>query len=276
MEESTVNYQIKDNGGRGAYAVVNGLRMYYESYGSGGTPLIAIHGGLGGAAMYGPLLPALAQGRQVIAVELQGHAHTADADRPFRFESMADDVAALIQHLGLPQADVFGYSLGGGVALQTAIRHPELVHKLVLVSTPCKRDGWYPEVLAGMSALTAEAAQAMVGSPMQAAYAQTAPHPENWPALVAKTGELLKQDYDWSDAFGSLPMPVMIAVGDADAVRPAHALEMFALLGGGQREAGWDGSNMPRGRLAILPGTTHYSIFASPLLVPMLGPFLAD
>jgi pimeloyl-ACP methyl ester carboxylesterase len=274
MEESTVNYQVKNNGGRGAYAVVNGLKMYYETYGGGGTPLIAIHGGLGGAAMYGPLLPALSQGRQVIAAEMQGHAHTADADRPFRFESMADDVAALIQHLGLPQADVFGYSLGGGVALQTAIRHPDLVRKLVLVSTPCKRNGWYPESLVGMEGVTAEAAKAMVGSPMQIAYAQTAPQPENWPVLVGKTGELLRQEYDWSDAFAALPMPVMIVTGDADAIRPAHALEMFALLGGGQHEASWDGSGMPRGRLAILPGTTHYNIFASPLLVPAVRPFL--
>jgi pimeloyl-ACP methyl ester carboxylesterase len=274
MEESTVNYQVKDNAGRGAYAAVNGLKMYYETYGSGGTPLIALHGGLGGAAMYGPLLPALAQGRQVIAAEMQGHAHTLDADRPLRYESMADDVAALILHLGFPQADVFGYSLGGGVALQTAIRHPELVRKLVLVSAPCKRSGWYPEGLAGMAGLTAEAAQAMVGSPMHTAYVQTAPQPENWPALVAKTGELLKQDYDWSDAFASLPMPVMIVAGDADAVRTAHTLEMFALLGGGQHEASWDGSGMPRGRLAILPGTSHYSIFSSPLLVQIVRAFL--
>jgi pimeloyl-ACP methyl ester carboxylesterase len=275
MEGSTVNYQVKNNAGRGAYAAVNGLNLYYESYGSGGTPLIAIHGGLGGAAMYGPLLPALAQGRQVIAPEMQGHAHTADADRPLRFETMADDVAALVRHLGFPQADVIGYSLGGGVALQTAIRHPELVRRLVLVSAVCKRSGWYPEVLAGMAGLTAEAAQAMAGSPMHAAYVQTAPQPENWPTLVGKTGDLLKQPYDWSDAFAALSMPVMIVAGDADSVRTAHALEMFALLGGGQHEAGWDGSGMPRGRLAILPGTTHYNIFFSPLLVPTVGPFLA-
>src|SRR5512139_364679 len=134
---------------QGKYANVNGLTMYYEIHGEG-QPLILLHGGLGGVSMFERILPDLAQTRQVIAVELQGHGHTADIDRPLSFESMADDVAALLEHLELPSADILGYSLGGGVALRTIIRHPELVRKLVAVSTPCKSDGWYAEVRAGM------------------------------------------------------------------------------------------------------------------------------
>ena len=137
------------DGSKGNYAEVNGLEMYYEIHGTG-EPLILLHGGVGAIEMFGEVLPLLAEGRQVIAADLQAHGRTADIDRPLSFESMADDIAALIEHLGFAKADVMGYSLGGGVALQTAIRHPEVVRKLVVVSTPFERDGWYPEILAGM------------------------------------------------------------------------------------------------------------------------------
>jgi pimeloyl-ACP methyl ester carboxylesterase len=129
----------------GAYAEVNGLSLYYEVHGEG-EPLILLHGGVGAIEMFGEVLPLLARGRRVIGVDLQAHGRTADIDRPMTYEAMADDMAALIEHLGVGEADVMGYSLGGGVALQTAIRHPEAVRKAVLVSTPFKRDGWYPEV----------------------------------------------------------------------------------------------------------------------------------
>src|SRR5512146_1184791 len=168
--------------------------MYYETHGAG-RPLILLHGGLGGVDMFAQLMPALAASRQVIAVELQGNGHTADIDRPFSFESMADDIAALIEHLKLEQADVAGYSLGGGVALHTAIRHPGMVRKLVLISTPFKSDGWFPENRAGMKAMNAQAAQALVGSPIHQAYVKAAPKPEDWPELVAKTGQVIGQDY---------------------------------------------------------------------------------
>jgi pimeloyl-ACP methyl ester carboxylesterase len=140
-----------------------------------------------------------AETRQVIAVELQAHGHTADIDRPLRFELMADDIAALIKHLGLERADLLGYSLGGGVALQAAIRHPDVVRRLVVVSATYKRDGWYPEVLAGMASINAEA---MVGSPIHEAYVRAAPRPEDWPRLSAKLRQLLSEQYDWTqDAF---------------------------------------------------------------------------
>ena len=258
---------------QGKYTNVNGLKIYYEIHGKG-QPLILLHGGLGTITMFEQILPSLAESRQVIPIELQGHGHTADIDRPLSFEWMADDVAALITNLGLEQADLLGYSLGGGVALQTVIRHPMLIHKAVIVSAPYKRDGWYPEVLAGMTSINAELAKTWVGSPMHQAYASVAPKPEDWPMLAAKMSDLLKQGYDWSADLSAVRMPIMIVVGDADGVRTAHAVEFFELLGGGQREAGWDGSGMSNARLAILPATAHYDILFSPMLIPIVASFL--
>ncbi len=257
----------------GAYAEVNGLNLYHEVHGEG-RPLILLHGGVGAIEMFGEVLPLLAEGRRVIGVDLQAHGRTADIDRPMTYEAMADDVAALLEHLGVGEADVMGYSLGGGVALQTAIRHPEAVRKAVLVSTPFKRDGWYPEVLAGMEQMGPEAAEPMKETPMYLLYAGVAPRPEDWPVLLSKLGELLRQDYDWSEEVAALEMPVMIVIGDADSIPPAHAAEFFGLLGGGKRDAGWDGSGRPESRLAILPGTTHPDIFYSPALASAVTPFL--
>ena len=260
-------------GGAGSYASVNGLEMYYEIHGTG-RPLILLHGGVGAIEMFGEVLGLLAEGRQVVAVDLQAHGRTADTDRPLSFESMADDIAALIGHLGFEKADVMGYSLGGGVALQTAIRHPEVVRKLVVVSTPFKRDGWYPETLAGMGQMGPEAAEPMKQTPMYRLYASVAPKPEDWPVLLTKLGELLRQDYDWSDEVAKIQTPTLIVVGDADSVRTAHAVEFFELLGGGKVDGGWDGSGMSNARLAILPATTHYDIFSSPTLASTVAPFL--
>ncbi len=274
MTENTIRHPNEMNkDAPGSYASVNGLNMYYEIHGTG-KPLVLLHGGLATIdVLFGQLLPPLAQTRQVIAVELQAHGHTADIERPLSFELMADDIAALIKHLGLEQADLFGFSLGGGVALQTAIRHPEVVRKLVVVSAPCKRDGWYPEVLAGMASMNAEAAEAMMGSPMHQAYVSVAPKPEDWSALVAKSGQLLRQDYDWSTAVASITAPTLIVVGDADSVRPAHAVELFGLLGGGKVDGAMGG--LPHSQLAMLPGTTHFSILArTDLLLPIITPFL--
>jgi pimeloyl-ACP methyl ester carboxylesterase len=257
----------------GQYAHINGLNLYYEIHGSG-QPLILLHGGLGSIGMFEQILPHLAETRQVIGVELQAHGHTADIDRPFSFEAMADDVATLIKHLDLEGTDILGYSLGGSVAWQTAIRHPATIRKLVVIAAPCQRQSWYPEVLTGMAALNAAAAAAMIGSPPQQAYASTAPKPQNWPLLVEKTGHLLRQDYDWSADVAALKIPTQLIFGDADSVRPEHIVDLFQLLGGGQADAGWDGSGMPNSRLAVLPATTHYNIIASPLLAPIVTAFL--
>jgi pimeloyl-ACP methyl ester carboxylesterase len=254
------------------YAPINGLNMYYEIHGAG-EPLVLLHGGLGMTGMFGELLPQLAAGRQVIAADLQAHGRTADIDRPIRLEHMGDDVAALIRHLGLEKADVMGYSMGGGAALRTAIQHPELVRKLVLVSIPFKRTGWYPEVLAGMDQMGAPAAEFMKGSPMYQGYTAIAPKPD-FPGLLDKMGDLLRHDYDWTDEVAGLKMPVMLVFGDADGMPPSHIAQFFALLGGGQRDAGWDGSGMPKSRLAILPATTHYNCVDSPLLAPLTISFL--
>lgn len=255
------------------YAPTNGLHMYYEVYGTG-EPLVLLHGGLGLTSMFGDVLTQLAEHRQVIAADLQGHGRTADIDRPIRLETMGDDVAALIDHLGFEKVDVMGYSMGGGAALRTAIQHPALVRKLVLVSVPFKRSGWYPEILASMGQMGAHAAEFMKDTPMYQSYASVAPQPENFPKLLDKMGDLLQQDYDWSAEVAALPMPTLLVFGDADSVSPAHAAAFFELLGGGKGDAGWDGAGMSKSRLAILPATTHYSSFLSPALPPIVESFL--
>jgi pimeloyl-ACP methyl ester carboxylesterase len=261
--------------GVGHYADVNGIKLYYEIGGTG-RPLILLHGGLGAIEMFGPALPALASGRQVIAVDLQGHGRTADINRPLSVELMADDIAALIKHLGLQSADVMGYSLGGGVALQTAIRHPEVVRKLVVVSTPFKRSAFYPDILAQQGQVGPGAAEAMKQTPMYQLYASIAPRPEDWARLLGKIGEAMKQDFDFSKAIAGIQATTLIVAGDADIFPPAHAVELFGLLGGGQRDGGWDGAGRPRSRLAILPGLTHYTIFNAPALAATVIPFLDE
>jgi len=259
---------------RTGYAPVNGLEMYYEVQGSG-KPLVLLHGGAGATEMFGAILPALVEGRQVIAADLQAHGRTADIDRPLSYEAMADDVAALIRHLGVEKADVMGYSLGGGVALRTAIQHPDQVRKLVVVSSTARRDGWYPEVLVAMQS-GRENAEAMKQTPMYEAYSRLAPKVEDWPVLMAKLGDLLGKDYDWSSEVRAMTTPTLIAVGDADSVRTAHAVEFFELLGGGKRDAGWDGSGMTKHRLAVLPATSHFTIFSSPVLASVVTRFLDE
>lgn len=253
----------------GNYAPVNQLQLYYETHGNG-KPLVLLHGGFGVISMFEQLLPALAATRQVIAVELQGHGHTADVDRPFSFEQMADDIAALIINLGLEKADLLGYSLGGSVALQVAIRHPQVVRKLVVLSAPYKRGGWFPEVLQGMSSISIDT---MNDTIIYEAYSRVAPHPEDWPRLVEKTRNLLTTDYNWAEGVAALQMPTLLVFGDADSVRTSHAVEMFELLGGGNADGAMTGPL--NAQLAVLPGTTHFSILnRTDLLLPILTPFL--
>jgi pimeloyl-ACP methyl ester carboxylesterase len=254
------------------YATVNGLRMYYELHGpsqSTTTPLVLLHGGVGGIAMFGSNLPALAKGRRVIAVELQGHGRTADIDRPLRYEFMADDIAALLTQLKVPKADVMGYSLGAGVALHTAFRHPELVRRLVIVSRPIKRTGFYPEVIVAFDQMGPATAAGMKQSPLYTMYPNV-----NWPTLFAKIGEMERQPYDWSAEVQRVTAPTMLVFADADAMTPAHIMEFWGLLGGGKRDAGLDGSGRPTARLAIVPGTTHYDLLSSGIVAALVQPFL--
>jgi len=257
----------------GGYAPVHGLQMYYEIHGQG-QPLILIHGGLGSSGMFDAILPELSKGHKVIAVDLQAHGRTTDVDRPLSYEAMADDVAELIRHLGIPEADVMGYSVGGEVALRTAIQHPDVVRKLVIVSATYRRDGWYPEILAGESQLNPQTAEQMKQTPIYQSYAKIAPRPQDWPVLCSKLGNMFRQDYDWSVNVAKIKLPVLLVFGDADAVSTASAVQFFELLGGGQRDGGWDASGMSHARLAILPGTTHYTIFSSPQLSGVVTRFL--
>jgi pimeloyl-ACP methyl ester carboxylesterase len=247
--------------------------MYYEIHATG-EPLILLHGGLAATELFGEIMPLFLRTRRVIAADLQAHGRTADIDRPLSYEAMADDIAALIKYLGIEKADVMGYSLGGGVALRTAVQHPDRVRKLVLVSTAFRRDGWYPEILAGMAQMGAGAAEPMKQTPMYQLYARIAPKPTDWPVLLTKLGDLLRKDYDWSQDVAAIKAPTLLAFGDADAVRTAHAVQFFELLGGGKKDGGWDGSGMSKARLAILPGVTHYNIFSSPALASTVTAFL--
>jgi pimeloyl-ACP methyl ester carboxylesterase len=256
-----------------SYADVNGISLYHEEHGSG-QPLILLHGGLGSGDMYAPILPLLAKGRRVITVDLQAHGRTADIDRPLRYETLGDDVAGLIRHLGVAQADVMGYSFGAATALRTAIQHPDLVRRLVVTAIPYRRDGWYPESRAGMDAMGSALAGMLMQSPVYETYARIAPRVEDFPVLLDKTGELLRRDYDWSAEVAAITAPVMLVYADADAVRPVHIVEFYALLGGGLRDANWDGSLRPVARLAVLPGHTHYDLFASADLPAAVIPFL--
>jgi pimeloyl-ACP methyl ester carboxylesterase len=256
-----------------SYADVNGISLYYEEHGSG-QPLVLLHGGFGTGEMYAPVLPSLAKDRRVITVDLQGHGRTADVDRPLRFQTLGDDVAALIEHLGLTQADLMGYSFGAGTALRTAIQHPQLVRRLVVVSHPVARRGWFPESLAGMDQIGPQFAEAMKQSPLYEIYSRVAPRVQDWPVLVGKMGGLLRQDYDWSADIAKITAQPMLVYADADAVRPAHIVDFYALLGGGLRDATWDGSGRPVARLAILPSHTHYDILGSPDLANLVVPFL--
>ena len=249
------------------YAPVNDVEIYWESRGDGGVPLIVVHGGFGLASMSGELLDRLAGRRRVIAIELQGHGHTRDIGRPFSYEAFGDDIAGVIEHLGAERADLLGYSLGGGACLRCAIQHPGRVRRLAVVSAPCRRDGWFPEVRAGFGQLSQ--------SPMYQAWLKVAPDPGAFPALMDKTGRLLRQPYDWSEEVRRLTMPTLLAYADADSIPPAHAAEFFALLGGGLKDAGWDGSPGPDTHLAILPGLTHYDIFYAPQLAAVVDNFLS-
>jgi pimeloyl-ACP methyl ester carboxylesterase len=256
----------------GQYASVNGLEMYYEVHGNG-DPIILLHGGLGGVVEFAQLLPALAETRQVIAVELQAHGHTADIDRPLSYESMADDVAALIGQLGFEKADVLGFSLGGGVALRTAIQHPEVVDRLILISTPYQRAGLHPEFRAGMEAMSAETADAIKETPMYQYYSSVAPKLEDWPTFIGKVGDMMSRDYDWTEAVKAIQTPTLIIAADNDDITPAHVIALYKLLGGGV--AGGMVATPVINQLAILPNTIHFNIlYRADLLLPIITPFL--
>jgi pimeloyl-ACP methyl ester carboxylesterase len=252
------------------FADVNGQHIFYSVHGAG-KPLILLHGGIDPDS-FGSNLAKLARGRQVIAVHLQAHGRTPDTDRPLRSETMGDDIAALISHLKLGKADVMGYSLGGSVALQTAIRHPDAVDRLVVVSAAMKQDGFYPEGVAAFKQLEANAATFGPGvkaSPLGQAYPDV-----DWTNLFRKVGDLTKRPYDWSADVARLQARTLLVFADADAIRPEHMVEFWKALGGGQRDAGIDGSLRPANQFAIVPNTTHYTLPVDPMLPGIVERFL--
>jgi pimeloyl-ACP methyl ester carboxylesterase len=261
--------------GRGAYADVNGINLYYETHGTG-RPQILLHGGLGSGEMFGPILPALTERHQVIAVDLQGHGRTADIDRPIDIRLMADDIGALIDHLGLEKPDLIGYSLGGGVAFFTTVKYPQKVGKLVMGSANIRRDAIPAGMLAQQAQVSSAAVDFMKDTPMYQLYQRVAPRPEDFGRLLDKIGESMSKDFDYSEEMRSLQVPTMIVCADADMAPPAHYVEAFRLLDGGLRDGGWMGEGRPKGghALAVLPGLTHYNVFASPLFAAVTLDFL--
>ncbi|TGR33050.1 MULTISPECIES: alpha/beta hydrolase [unclassified Mesorhizobium] len=252
---------------------INGVNYYYAIYGKG-EPLLLLHGGLGSIDMFAPILAKLAENRTVIGVDLQGHGRTALGDRPFTLEAIGDDMAGIVKTLGYDKVDVMGYSLGGGVAFRMAVQHPEVVRRLVLVSTGYAADGFYDEMRPQQAQVSAAAAAFMKETPMYKSYVAVAPHPEDFPKLLDALGNFMRQNYDFSADVPKLKMPVMLAYGDSDMYKPEHEIKFYQMLGGGLKDAGWMRENLSQNRLAILPNRTHYDVFFAPELTAAALPFL--
>jgi pimeloyl-ACP methyl ester carboxylesterase len=255
------------------HAAINGVNYYYAVYGTG-EPLLLLHGGLGQIEMFGPNLTQLAQSRQVIGADLQGHGRTPLGDRALSLVDMGNDMAGVLKKLGYDKVDVLGYSMGGGVAFQFAAQHSEMVRRLALVSTPYSQDGFYPEMLPQQAALGAAMAEQMKETPMYKSYVAIAPHPEEFPKLLDQMGAYMRKPYDWSADVKKLTMPVMLIYGDSDMFRPEHEVKFYQLLGGGLKDAGWQREHMSRNRLAILSNLTHYEMGLAPQMVETVLPFL--
>jgi pimeloyl-ACP methyl ester carboxylesterase len=242
---------------RTGHAAVNGLQMYYEIHGAehdtAAVPVLLLNGAYMTTADFGPLLPGLAARRRVVVCDPQAHGRTADADRPLTYEGMADDAAALLDHLGIAQADAVGFSMGGGTAIQLAIRHPNLVRTLVPISAGFRSDAMQPELLAMIPTITPEM---FAGSPFETTYKAVAPHPDRFPQLVAQLKQLDETPFAWpEDDIRGIAAPTLIVTGDADASVIEHAVAMFRLMGGGRMG---DMNGIGRTRLAVLPGTAHF------------------
>jgi pimeloyl-ACP methyl ester carboxylesterase len=256
------------------FAAVNGISMYHETYGEG-EPLVLIHGGLTTIGQMEGWVQPLAKTRRVIAVEMQGHGRTADTNRPMSFPMMGDDIAALLDHLKVPKADLVGHSFGGASALRATIQHPDRVRRLVVISSPSARSGWYPEARRGMSQVSAAMAKNMMHTPM-GQFSQQWPEPQIFPQFLDKFGKMMGEDYDWDKDVAQLPMPVLLVFADNDSISQKHIAAFFALLGGGVKEPGWVNTQLSQSRLAVVPGYSHYNFLTSPEVPQIVAKFLAD
>jgi len=214
---------------KSGYADVNGIKLHHEIHGEG-EPLVLIHGGLTTIGEMQGWVGPLAKTWQVIAVEMQGHGRTADTDRPMSFTTVGDDIAALLDHLKIPKADLVGHSFGGASAIRAAIQHPEKVRRLVVISSPYAWSGWYPEAQRGMSQVGAAMAENMMQTPT-GRFSKGWPEPKRFPQFLDKMGKMMSEDYDWSADIAKLPMPALLVFADNDSVSQKHVAEFFALLG---------------------------------------------
>ena len=226
--------------GKGYAASAEGLRVYYEIYGKG-EPIVVLAGGFGDISSMAQSIGPLSRERQVIGIDLEGHGRTALRATPMSHERNGDDVAAVLRHLKIVKADVAGYSHGGDAAIRMTIQHPEMVRNLIVISTAAERDGWYPEALKGMEAVSSAQIEQFRQTPLYKRYAAVAPHAEQFPQVLDRMGELMKKDYDWRPEIAKLRVPTLLLFADHDAVSMRHIAEFFALFDGGVRDAGWEG-----------------------------------
>ena len=258
---------------KSGYVKANGLDYYYEIRGKG-EPLLLLHGGLGSTAMFAPIMPALTDHRTVIAVDMHGHGRTALGTRKIDPVDIGRDLGLVLEKTGFGQVDVFGYSMGGFVALQLAAQHPQKVRRLVLVSAGYALDGFFPDMREQQKALGAQFAEGMKGTPMYESYVAVAPKPEDFPRLLQAMGDFMRGSADYSADVKKVTSPTMIVFGDSDMYRPEHVMDFYKLLGGGLRDAGWGRETMSKNRLAIIPDQTHYDIIDAPNLIATTLPFL--
>jgi pimeloyl-ACP methyl ester carboxylesterase len=253
-----------------------GLRVYYEVYGQG-EPIVVMAGGLMDIGTMAQTIGPLSRSRRVIGIDLEGHGRTALRKTPMSHERNGDDVAAVLRHLGIAKADVAGYSHGADAAIRMAIQHPDMVRNLIVISTAAKRDGWFPTALKGMEAVSSALADQMKQTPIYTRYAEVAPHPEQFPLLLDRIGDLMRKDYDWRPEIARLPMPTLLLFADHDAISTKHMAEFFALFGGGVQDAGWEGTpKYARARLAIVPGYTHYNFGQGPDIARVIEGYLTE
>jgi pimeloyl-ACP methyl ester carboxylesterase len=256
------------------HAELNGVNYYYEIRGEG-APLLVLHGGLGSIDMFEPILPALGKDRKIIAVDLHGHGRTQLGKRAeISLVDQGNDMAALLDKLGVAQADVLGYSFGAGVALRLGVQHPEKVKRLALVSIGFASDGFYPEMVPQQGAVGAQLFEMMKETPMYKSYAAVAPDKSEFPKLLDAMGALMRKPYNYADDAKKLSVPTILIFGDSDMFRLEHIVEFYKLLGGGQKDAGWQREHIAKNRLAILPDVTHYDMFMQPAMVTTARAFL--